>query len=113
MLKLQVIWLRRIERRRKNLKITVHHLGMLGGSRMDSLYSFKGTKKVYFDTALASRGTVMKFTEKTGHKRILFGTDIPFGKMKWESEKVLSLPIGDNKMEWILSKNLRNLIRLT
>jgi hypothetical protein len=30
--------------------------------------------------------------------------------MKWELEKVLSSPIGDEKKEWILSKNLRRLI---
>jgi predicted TIM-barrel fold metal-dependent hydrolase len=40
-----------------------------------------------------------------GHERILFGSDIPFGTMKWELEKVLFLPIGDEKSEWILSKN--------
>jgi hypothetical protein len=33
--------------------------------------------------------------------------------MKWELEKVLSLPIGDDKKEWTLSKNLKKLIRLT
>jgi hypothetical protein len=32
--------------------------------------------------------------------------------MKWELEKVLSLPIGGDKREWILSKNLKRLIRL-
>jgi hypothetical protein len=32
--------------------------------------------------------------------------------MKWEWEKVLSLRIGDDKKEWILSKNLKRLIRL-
>jgi hypothetical protein len=32
--------------------------------------------------------------------------------MKWESEKILSLPIGDEKKEWILSKNLKRLIGL-
>ncbi|MBP1699772.1 MAG: hypothetical protein H6Q41_4960, partial [Deltaproteobacteria bacterium] len=31
----------------------------------------------------------------------------------WELEKVLSLPIGDDKKEWILSKNLRRLIGLS
>ena len=34
-------------------------------------------------------------------------------RMKWGLEKVLSLPIGDDKREWILSKNLKRLIRLT
>jgi hypothetical protein len=32
--------------------------------------------------------------------------------MKWESEKVLSLPIGDEKKEWVLSRNLKRLIEL-
>jgi hypothetical protein len=32
--------------------------------------------------------------------------------MKWELEKVLSLPIGDDIKEWILSSNLRRLIGL-
>jgi predicted TIM-barrel fold metal-dependent hydrolase len=55
---------------------------------------------------------MMSFLEKIGHGRILFGSDIPFGTMKWELEKVLSLPIGDDKKEWILSKNLKRLIGL-
>jgi len=33
--------------------------------------------------------------------------------MKWELEKILSLPIGDDKKEWMLSKNLKRLIGLT
>jgi len=32
--------------------------------------------------------------------------------MKWGLERVLSLPIGDERKEWILSKNLKRLIRL-
>jgi predicted TIM-barrel fold metal-dependent hydrolase len=53
---------------------------------------------------------VIEFIGKIGYERILFGSDIPFGTMKWELEKVLSLPIRDDKKEWILSKNL---LRLT
>jgi hypothetical protein len=33
--------------------------------------------------------------------------------MERGSEKVLSLPIGDEKKEWILPKNLKRLIGLT
>jgi predicted TIM-barrel fold metal-dependent hydrolase len=97
----------------KNLKIIIPHLGMLGGDPMNFLHNFKGRENVYFDTALASSDTVMKFIEKIGYERILFGSDIPFGTMKWELEKILSLPIGEDKKEWILSKNLKRLIRLT
>jgi len=97
----------------RNLKIIIPHLGMLGGNPIDFLHAFKARENVYFDTALASPNTVMEFIESIGHERILFGSDIPFGTMKWELEKVLSLPVGDDKKEWILSKNLRRLIGLS
>jgi hypothetical protein len=99
-------------RKTRNLKIVIPHLGMLGGNPMDFLNTFKARENVYFDTALATPDTVMRFIEKIGQERILFGSDIPFGMMKWELEKVLSLRIGDDKKEWILSKNLKRLIRL-
>jgi len=100
-------------RKTKNLKIIIPHLGGLGGNPMDFLDTFKGRDHVYFDTALASSDTVMKFMDKIGHERILFGSDIPFGTMKWELEKVLSLPIVHEKKEWVLSKNLKRLIGLS
>jgi predicted TIM-barrel fold metal-dependent hydrolase len=85
---------------------------MLGGNPIDFLSAFETRENVYFDTALASSDTIMRFIGKIGHERILFGSDIPFGTMKWELEKVLSLPIGDDKKECILSKNILRLIRL-
>ena len=100
-------------RKTKNLKIIVPHLGGLGGNPMDFLDAFKGRDHVYFDTALAGSDAIMKFIHKIGHERILFGSDVPFGTMRWELEKVLSLPIGDDKKEWVLSRNLKGLIGLT
>jgi len=96
----------------KKIKIIIPHLGMLGGNPIDFLSAFKARENVYFDTALANSDTVMRFIEKIGHERILFGSDIPFGTMKWELEKVHSLRIKDDKKEWILSKNLKRLIGL-
>ena len=96
----------------KSLKIIIPHLGMLGGNPIDFLQSFKSRANVYFDTALASPDTVMRFIQTIGQERILFGSDIPFGAMKRELEKVLSLSIGDDKKESILSENLRELIGL-
>jgi len=97
----------------KSLKIIIPHLGGLGGNPMDYLDAFKGRDNVCFDTALAGSDTILKFIDKVGHERILFGSDIPFGTMKWELEKILSLPIEDEKKEWILCKNLKRLIGLT
>jgi predicted TIM-barrel fold metal-dependent hydrolase len=99
-------------KRTKTLKIIIPHMGMLGGHPIDFLKAFKERENIYFDTALASPGTVMKFVEKVGSERILFGSDIPFGTMKWELEKVLSLPVGENEKEKILSKNIKRLTRL-
>ncbi len=99
-------------RKTRSLKIIIPHMGMLGGNPPDFLRSFKTRENVYFDTALASSDTVMRFIKKIGHERILFGSDIPFGTMKWELEKVLALPIGVDKKESILSKNLKRLIGL-
>ena len=96
----------------KSLKIIIPHLGGLGGNPIDFLDRFKERDNVHFDTALASSDTIMKIIDQIGHERILFGSDVPFGTMKWELEKVLSLPIGDDKKEWILSKNLKRLIGL-
>jgi predicted TIM-barrel fold metal-dependent hydrolase len=121
-------------RKTKNLKIIIPHLGMLGGNPIDFLNTFRARENVYFDTALASPDTVMNFIEKIGYERILFGSDIPFGtmepceirrsivdlllkgflfgvthsrtrrRMKWELEKVLSLPIRDGKRNGYLLK---------
>ena len=99
-------------KRTKALKIIIPHMGMLGGDPVDFLKAFKERENVYFDTALASPETVMKFIEKVGPGRVLFGSDIPFGTMKWELEKVISLPIGDDEKEMILSKNIKRLTYL-
>jgi predicted TIM-barrel fold metal-dependent hydrolase len=97
-------------KRTRDLKIIIPHLGMLGGNPLDFLKTFKQKENVFFDTALAGTETIRRFIEQIGKERILFGSDIPFGTMKRELEKILSLPIGDDEKEWILSKNLRWLI---
>ena len=99
-------------RRTKDLKVIIPHFGLLGGNPMDFLKAFKGRENLYFDTALASPETMMKFIEKVGPERVLFGSDIPFGTMKRELEKVLSLPIRDDCRERILSKNIKRLTGL-
>ena len=50
---------------------------------------------------------------QVGAERVLFGSDIPFGDMKTELNKVLSLRIGDADKTLILSGNLKRLIRWT
>jgi predicted TIM-barrel fold metal-dependent hydrolase len=94
----------------ESTNIIIPHLGMLGGNPLDFLACFKNHSSVYFDTALASRDTILKFIETVGPERILFGSDVPFGTMRGELGKVLSLPIAHEEKESILS---RNVMRLT
>jgi len=100
-------------KRTRDLKIIIPHLGMLGGNPLDFLQTFKKKENVFFDTSLAGKEAIMRFIEKIGKERILFGSDIPFGTMKRELEKILSLPIGGDEKEWILSKNLKRLVKIT
>ena len=46
----------------------------------------------------------------SSNKRILFDSDVPFGTMKCEINKVVSLSIGGNDKELILSGNTKGLI---
>ena len=94
----------------KSLKIIIPHLGLLGGNPLDFLEAFKGRENCYFDTALAGQETILRFVKEIGPERILFGSDIPFGTIKNELNKVLSLPIGDEEKELILCKNVKRLI---
>jgi predicted TIM-barrel fold metal-dependent hydrolase len=96
----------------KTLKVIIPHLGLLGGNPMDFLDAFKKRANCYFDTALASQEQILRFVKEIGPERLLFGSDIPFGTMKNELNKVLSLPIGDTEKELILSKNVKKLIGL-
>jgi len=92
------------------LTLIIPHLGLLGGNPYDFLRSFKDKKNVYFDTALGSKDTIHDFVKTIGPERVLFGSDVPFGSMKSELSKVLSLPIPEGDKELLLSKNF---IRLT
>jgi hypothetical protein len=96
----------------KTLKIIIPHLGLLGGNPLDFLAAFKNRENCYFDTALASQETIGRFAKEIGAERVLFASDIPFGQMKNELAKVLSLPITDDEKELILSKNVKRLIGL-
>jgi predicted TIM-barrel fold metal-dependent hydrolase len=96
----------------KSLKIIIPHLGLLGGDPLDFLGAFKKRENCYFDTALAGQETILRFVKEIGPERILFGSDIPFGMMKNELNKVVSLPIKDSEKELILFKNLKRLIEL-
>jgi len=101
-----------LAKRSGKLNLIIPHLGMLGGNPLDFLASFKANEHIFFDTALAQPQTIERFVQEVGAERILFGSDIPFGTMKYELQKVLALPLSDLEREAILGGNLRRLTGL-
>ena len=88
-----------------SLCLIIPHLGLLGGNPYDFLRSFKDKGSVYFDTALASKDAILKFVETIGPERVLFASDVPFGSMRSELSKIMTLPIPDEDKEKLLYKN--------
>ena len=96
----------------EGVTLIIPHLGLLGGNPYDFLSAFKDNESIYFDTALASRDQIKKFVETVGPERVLFGSDVPFGSMRSELDKILSLPISREDKEMLLYKNIINLAKL-
>jgi len=50
--------------------------------------------------------------KKYGSSRIIFGSDMPFGKVEENLNKILELNISEKDKENILGNNIRNLLRI-
>lgn len=96
----------------EGVTLIIPHLGLLGGNPYDFLRAFKDNESIYFDTALASRDQIKKFVETIGTERVIFGSDVPFGSMHSELDKILSLSISHEDKEMLLYKNIINLAKL-
>jgi len=96
----------------EGVTLIIPHLGLLGGNPYDFLRAFKDNESIYFDTALASRDQIKKFVETIGPERVIFGSDVPFGSMRSELDKILSLSFSHEDKEMLLYKNIINLAKL-
>lgn len=93
------------------IKLVIPHLGGLGGNPLSFLESFKEKENVYFDTSLGAKRNIEKFIATVGCERILFGSDLPFGYMNSEIEKILSLDLDARNLELILNENAERLLK--
>ncbi len=95
-----------------DVTIIVPHLGALGGAPLEFLEEFREKDNVYFDTSLSSIPTLQKFLNIIGSERIIFGSDLPFGRMNEELEKIMRLETGKKERRRILHRNIERLCRL-
>jgi predicted TIM-barrel fold metal-dependent hydrolase len=93
------------------ITVIIPHMGFLNGGYAgidgQGLWSYKN---VYADTSLASREEILHYINKYGSDKILFGSDFPFGSPKIELEKIMRLPLSENKIEAIIGGNLKRLL---
>ncbi len=72
--------------------VIIPHLGLLnGGFRAVAEASLWDRENVWADTALASQDDIREYLRRYGHRRLLFGSDFPFGSPSAELHKVRSL----------------------
>ncbi len=90
--------------------VIIPHLGLISGEPLDFLNAFKDVDNVYFDTALASVSLIERFYNELGSEKLIFGSDIPFGRMKDELNKILSLNLPERELRRIVGENILNLI---
>ena len=92
------------------IMVIIPHLGLLnGGFRSISDAGLWEREKVWADTALASRDEIHEYLRRYGHRRLLFGSDFPFGSPSAELRKVRSLGLDPDVEAAVLGGNFSRL----
>lgn len=100
-----------IERVAGRTAIIIPHLGGLNGG-FEALFEagvWDG-EMVYADTALASTREMEVFLKRYGSRKLLFGSDFPFGIPSSELSKVRHLGLKDGDFENVVNRNVLRLI---
>jgi hypothetical protein len=92
------------------VRVIIPHLGMLnGGFRAMVEAGLWERENVWADTALASRAEIAEYLRRYGHRRLLFGSDFPFGSPAAELRKVRSLGLDPQVEAAVLGGNFTHL----
>ena len=90
--------------------VIIPHLGGLnGGFQALFLAGIWDDPSVHADTALASTREMAAFLDRYGSKRLIFGSDFPFGDPSHELGKVESLHLNTDEREDLVQGNIRRL----
>jgi predicted TIM-barrel fold metal-dependent hydrolase len=94
----------------EGITVIIPHLGMLnGGFRAIAEAGLWERENVWADSALASRGEIREYLGRYGHRRLLFGSDFPFGRPSAELQKVRSLKLDREVEAAVLGGNILRL----
>jgi hypothetical protein len=94
----------------EGITVIIPHLGMLnGGFRAIAEAGLWEHGNVWADTALASGDEICEYLGRYGHRRLLFGSDFPFGSPPAELKKVRRLALGREVEAAVLGGNFMQL----
>ena len=101
-------FLRRVDGR---TPVIIPHLGMLNGGfqRLLAAGVWKD-ETVYADTALAGREEMATFVRRYGSRRLLFGSDYPFGEPGAQLRRLQSVGFDTAALEDICAANILRLL---
>jgi predicted TIM-barrel fold metal-dependent hydrolase len=86
--------------------VIIPHLGLLnGGFQAIAEAGLWERQNVWADTALASQEEIFEYLRRYGHRRLLFGSDFPFGTPSAELHKVRSLELDPAVEAAVLGNN--------
>ncbi|MGB5421582.1 MAG: amidohydrolase family protein [Desulfobacterales bacterium] len=92
------------------ITVIIPHLGLLnGGFRSIADAGLWEGENVWADTALADRDEIREYLSRYGHRRLLFGSDFPFGSPSAELLKVRRLGLDPNVEAAVLGGNFSRL----
>eukprot|EP01106_Pelomyxa_sp_JSP_P003235 TRINITY_DN14875_c0_g2_i1.p1 TRINITY_DN14875_c0_g2~~TRINITY_DN14875_c0_g2_i1.p1 ORF type:complete len:121 (+),score=30.43 TRINITY_DN14875_c0_g2_i1:112-474(+) len=89
------------------VRVIVPHFGMLNGGYFALLEEgIWGLDNVWVDTALADPGEITDYVKRYGHRKVLFGSDWPFGEPLDELLKVEGLGLTRQETDDICWNNV-------
>jgi predicted TIM-barrel fold metal-dependent hydrolase len=92
------------------ITVIIPHLGLLnGGFRAIAEAGLWERENIWADTALASGDEIRAYLRCYGHRRLLFGSDFPFGSPSAELRKVRSLGLDRDVEAAVLGGNFSRL----
>ena len=92
------------------ITVIIPHLGLLnGGFRAIAEAGLWELENVWADTALASSDEIRTYVQRYGHRRLMFGSDFPFGSPSAELHKVRSLGLDPKVEAAVLGGNFTRL----
>jgi predicted TIM-barrel fold metal-dependent hydrolase len=93
--------------------IIIPHMGGLNGG-FSALFKsgIWDDETVYADTALASGREIAQFLDRYGSRRLLYGSDFPFGTPGGELQEVVGMNLEEEDFENIVCRNVLRLLNI-